>query len=100
MARATPYPDHSLISSEDVIQSDVYGAGNAVIGEIDHFIIDKDSGRIVYAVLRFDHFLDLAESRCSVPWSALRYDTVLGGYRMNVDETGLKNDPKFSGGGW
>lgn len=26
MARATPYPDNGLISSEDIIQSDVYGA--------------------------------------------------------------------------
>jgi hypothetical protein len=36
MAKATAHPDMRLISSEDVQGTNVYGAGNEAIGEIDH----------------------------------------------------------------
>ncbi len=36
MGRATAHPDHQLISSEDVHGTDVIGAEEDVIGEIDH----------------------------------------------------------------
>jgi hypothetical protein len=46
MASATGHPNHQLISSEDVEGTEVYdGAGNN-IGEIDHMMIDKTSGRV------------------------------------------------------
>ena len=53
MAQATSHPDRRLISSEDVQGTDVYGAGDEAIGEIDHLLIDKVSGRVVYAVMSF-----------------------------------------------
>jgi PRC-barrel domain len=46
MARATAHPDHRCISSEDIQGTEVYGAGGKNIGEIDHLIIDKVSGRV------------------------------------------------------
>jgi hypothetical protein len=100
MARATPYPDNSLISSDDIIQSDVYGAGNAVIGEIDHVMIEKDTGQIVYVVLKFGDLLNPAPGQYPIPWSDLRYDTTLGGYRMTLSAPQLKDGPKFGDDGW
>jgi hypothetical protein len=44
--RATAHPDHRCISSEDIQGTEVYGAGGKNIGEIDHLIIDKVSGRV------------------------------------------------------
>jgi hypothetical protein len=37
VAKATAHPDRRLISSEDVQGTEVYGAGDKAIGEIDHF---------------------------------------------------------------
>ena len=51
MGRATAHPDHSCISSEDVNGTEVYGQDGKNIGEIDHLIIDKTSGRVAYAVM-------------------------------------------------
>src|SRR5262245_46180493 len=51
MANATVHPDHQLISSEDVEGKNVYGTDSRKIGEIDHLLIDKASGRVAYAVI-------------------------------------------------
>ena len=53
MAQATAHPDHRLISSEDVQGTEVYGIGDKAIGEIDHLLIEKVSGRVAYAVMSF-----------------------------------------------
>ena len=53
MTKATVHPDHQLVSSEDVQGTDVYGIGDEVIGEIDHLLIEKVSGRVSYAVMSF-----------------------------------------------
>ena len=45
MGRATAHPDHRLISSEDVHGTDVIGAEDDVVGEIDHLLIEKISER-------------------------------------------------------
>jgi hypothetical protein len=39
------------------------------IGEIDHLLIDKVSGRVVYAVMSFGGFLGLAHSHYE--WQAI-----------------------------
>jgi hypothetical protein len=57
MAKATAHPDRRLISSEDVEGTEVYGAGDDVVGEIDHLLIVKVSGRVAYAVMSFVGFL-------------------------------------------
>ena len=67
MASATAHPDHNLISSEDVHETAVYGSGQDKVGEIDHLMIDKTSGRVIYAVMSFGVFLDLAIATTRYP---------------------------------
>ena len=96
MTKATAHPDHRLISSEDVQGTDVYGMGDEVIGQIDHLLIEKVSGLVAYAVMSFGGFLGLAHSHYPIPWSALKYDTGVGGYRTGITEQQLKDAPAFS----
>ena len=100
MTKATAHPDHRLISSEDVQGTDVYGVGDEVIGEIDHLLIEKVSGRVSYAVMSFGGFLGLGHSHYPIPWSALKYDTGLGGYRTGITESQLRDAPQFSDDSW
>ena len=67
MAKATAHPDRRLISSEDVEGTEVYGFGDEVVGEIDHLLIEKVSGRVAYAVMSFGGFLGLAHSHYPYP---------------------------------
>ena len=97
---ATAHPDRTIISSEDVEGTKVYGSGDKNIGSIDHLMIDKVSGRVAYAVISFGGFLGLGHSHYPVPWNALRYDTNLGGYRTSITEQQLKDAPDFSDDSW
>jgi hypothetical protein len=86
MARSTAHPDHQCISSEDIQGTEVCGAGGKNIGEIDHLIIDKVSGRVAYAVMSFGGFVGLGHSHYPIPWGALTYDPLLGGFRTSITE--------------
>ena len=100
MSRATAHPDHQCISSDDVQGTEVYGADSKHIGEIDHLIIDKLSGRVAYAVMSFGGFLGLGHSHYPIPWGALKYDTKLDGYVTGISEQQLKDAPAFSDDSW
>jgi PRC-barrel domain len=100
MARATQHPNHQCVSSEDVQGTEVFGADNTKIGEIDHLIIDKVSGRVAYAVMSFGGFMGLGHSHYPVPWNMLTYDTRLGGFKTSITEQQLKDAPEFSDDSW
>lgn len=96
----TAHPNHALISSEDVEGCFVFNLEGEEIGEIDHLMIDKASGQVLYAVMSFGGFLGLGHSHYPVPWSKLSYDTRLNGYKMDVSEIQLRDAPEFSDDSW
>jgi hypothetical protein len=100
MATATVHPNHQLISSEDVEGTDVYDMKGKKVGEIDHLMIDKISGRVTYAVMSFGGFLGLGHKHYPLPWPALTYSNGLGGYQTSVSEQQLKDAPAFSDDSW
>jgi sporulation protein YlmC with PRC-barrel domain len=100
MATSTVHPNHQLISSEDVEGTNVYDTKGSKIGEIDHLMIDKVSGRVTYAVMSFGGFLGLGHSHYPIPWAALKYDTGLNGYVTGITEQQLKDAPAFSDDSW
>lgn len=100
MGRATAHPSHQCISSEDVNGTTVFGPDGTSIGEIDHLIIDKLSGRVAYAVMSFGGFMGLEHSHYPIPWNALSYDKALDGFRTAITEQQLKDAPEFSDDSW
>src|SRR6266699_5675 len=85
----------SLIGSDKVEGTAVYGANDKKIGSIERVMIDKMSGRVSYAVLSFGGFLGIGDDHYPLPWQSLKYDTNLGGYRTGITETQLKGAPKY-----
>jgi hypothetical protein len=85
----------SLIGSDKVEGTAVYGANDTKIGSIERVMIDKMSGRVSYAVLSFGGFLGIGDDHYPLPWQSLKYDTNLGGYRTGITETQLKGAPKY-----
>ena len=72
----------SLIGSDKVDGTAVYGADDKKIGSVQRVMIDKISGKIAYAVISFGGFLGmLGEDHYPLPWANLKYDTRLSGYR-------------------
>lgn len=99
MASQSPYG--TLISSKQVEGTDVYSSVNSnKVGEIDHMMIDRQSGRVAYAVMSFGGFLGMGKDHYPVPWSALKYDTSLGGYVTGITEDQLKSAPVVGNAMW
>jgi hypothetical protein len=86
----------SLIGSDKVDGTAVYGADDKKIGSVQRVMIDKISGKIAYAVISFGGFLGMGEDYYPLPWANLKYDTRLSGYRVGVTELQLKGAPKFN----
>jgi sporulation protein YlmC with PRC-barrel domain len=82
-----------VISSDRVQGTAVFGTEGRQIGSIDHLIIDKASGKIVYAVMSFGGVLGMGKDEYPIPWSALTYDTSLGGYTTSITEAQLHAAP-------
>ena len=91
----------SLIASDKVDGTSVYGADGKKIGAIERVMIDKISGKVAFAVLSFGGFLWMGEDFYPLPWSALNYDTNRGGYLVNLTKDQLETAPKYNEGrGW
>ena len=86
----------SLIASDKVEGTAVYGADQRKIGSLERVMIDKISGKVAYAVLSFGGFLGMGEDFYPMPWSTFKYDTNLGGYLVNLTKDQLDNAPKFN----
>jgi uncharacterized protein YodC (DUF2158 family) len=96
IAQPATQRDLTFISSKEVHGAEVYGLGKQRIGEIDHLLIEKSSGRVAYAIMSFGGFLGLAHHHYPIPWSVLKHDTSLQGYRASITEAQLRDAPEFS----
>ena len=81
----------TLIGSDKVEGTAVYGADESQIGSIERVMINKRSGKVSYAVL----FLGIGDDHYPLPWEALKYDTGLGGYRTGITQKQLQGAPKY-----
>src|ERR1041385_1152846 len=86
----------SLIGSDKVEGTAVYGTDQRKIGTVQRVMIDKISGKVAYAVVSFGGFLGMGEDYYPMPWAKLDYDNSLGGYRVDITEGQLKGAPKFN----
>ena len=86
----------SLIGSDKVEGTAVYGGDAKKIGKIERVMIDKISGKVAYAVLTFGGFMGIGEDYYPLPWASLKYDTTLEGYVTGITEQQLKGAPKYS----
>ncbi len=88
----------SLIAAEKVEGTDVYNLQGDHLGTVDDVMIDKVSGKAIYAIMSFGGFLGIGEKYHPLPWSALKYDETKGGYIVNLDKNLLEGAPTYDMG--
>jgi sporulation protein YlmC with PRC-barrel domain len=93
MADVTKITSGSLIAAEKVNGTNVYNMDGDKLGTVDDIMIDKISGKAIYAVMSFGGFLGMGEKQHPLPWSSLVYDESKGGYIVNLDKKRLENAP-------
>jgi PRC-barrel domain len=86
----------TLISAATVNGTSVYGRDGDRLGSIEDIMIDKVSGRAVYAVLAFGGFLGMGTRFHPLPWSTLKYDLDRNGYVIDLDKDRLAAAPSHA----
>ena len=95
MAEATSITSGTLIAAEKVKGTDVYNRAGEKLGSVEDIMIDKVSGRAIYAVMSFGCFLCMCEKHHPLPWATMKYDTQKGGYVVNLDKKQLEGAPSY-----
>ena len=85
----------NLIAAERVTGTDVYNLQGDRLGTVEDIMIDKVSGRAIYAVMSFGGFLGIGEKHHPLPWSTLKYDERRGGYVVALDRKVLEGAPTY-----
>jgi hypothetical protein len=98
MADAAELTFGNLIAAEKVKGTDVFSLAGDKLGCVDDIMIDKVSGRAIYAVMSFGGFLGLGEKRHPLPWATLTYDVEKGGYVVDLDQERLADAPSYARG--
>ncbi len=88
--------DGRLISAASVHGTDVYDTAGEKLGTVETVMLDKQSGRIAYAVLSFGGFLGIGNQHHPMPWQTLHYDPDRQGYVVNLDRTRLEGAPVYA----
>ncbi len=84
-----------LIASNKVEGTSVYGLDGDRLGSVYNFMVDKYSGKVEYAVMSYGGFLGMGTRYFPLPWKLLKYDTRIGGYRVEMTHRDLERAPSF-----
>lgn len=87
--------DQSVIESDRVEGTKVYGKDGDKIGTVQRILIDKQSGQARDVEISVGSFLGMGGELHSLPWEKLKYDTLLDGYKLDVTEEQLREAPTY-----
>ncbi len=85
----------SLIASDKVDGTAVYGVDGERIGSVKRIILEKRGGRVAYAVLSFGGFLGIGDDYYPLPWEKLTFDESLDGYRIDLTREQIERAPRL-----
>ena len=88
-----------LIAGARVAGTDVYNTAGDHLGEIYDVMLDKQTGKVAYAIMSFGGFLSLGEKYHPIPWSVLDFDTDRGGYIVPLTKEKLEAAPMYDSEG-
>lgn len=88
-----------LIAGARVAGTDVYNSSGDHLGEIYDVMLDKQTGKVAYAIMSFGGFLGLGEKYHPIPWSVLDFDSERGGYVVPLTKDKLEAAPMYDSEG-
>ena len=87
---------HALVASDRVEGTVVRRMNGERIGTIQRLMVDKVSGNVAYAVLRFGGFLGIGDKHLPIPWASLKYDTTTQAYHISISDAELAKAPSYA----
>jgi sporulation protein YlmC with PRC-barrel domain len=95
MSNMTQITTGNLIAADKVTGTNVYNNAGDKLGEVIDIMIDKASGRAIYAIMSFGGFLGIGEKYHPLPWATLKYDKAKGAYIVNLNKQQLIDAPFY-----
>jgi sporulation protein YlmC with PRC-barrel domain len=89
-------PSGRLIAASMVNGTTVYNRAGEKLGSIYDVMLEKASGKADYAIMSFGGFLGIGDRYHPLPWQALTYDEMQGGYVIDIDRDRLEGAPSYS----
>ncbi|WP_238313853.1 PRC-barrel domain-containing protein [Methylobacterium crusticola] len=93
MGSTTTSQTAALIASDRVEGTAVRRPNGDSIGRIERLMIEKTTGKVVYAVMSFGGFLGIGEGYHTIPWQTLRFDPQMDAYVLDLTEDQLRAAP-------
>lgn len=90
----------AILSTSTLMKDNVVNPKGENLGEIKDFMIDTESGRVVYAVLSFGGLWGLGDKLFALPMDALRVDTNKERFVTDLRKEQLKDAPGFDKNNW
>ena len=87
---------HALIPSDRVEGTTVLRTNGEKIGTIQRLMIDKISGNVAYAVLRFGGLLGIGEKHIPIPWGMLKFEPLMQAYQVEISDEELAKAPSYA----
>ncbi|HEX8191650.1 MAG TPA: PRC-barrel domain-containing protein [Allosphingosinicella sp.] len=84
-----------LIASNKVEGTPVYSRDRHRLGTVYNFMVDKVSGQVEYAVLRYGGFMGVGQRYYPLPWKVLTYHRDAGGYVIDMTAGDFESAPSF-----
>jgi hypothetical protein len=91
---------HEIVKSSDVIGRKVITTEDEDLGKIEDVVMEKVSGKAVYAVLSSGGFLGIGGKLYALTWSTLDYDKSEEAFRLMIDKNKIKSAPSFDKNKW
>jgi sporulation protein YlmC with PRC-barrel domain len=92
-AKRDPRSRRRLISADRVQGTPVFNIEGEKIGHIEDVMLDKEAGKVAYAIMSHGGLLGAGEKYHPLPWSMLRYDVEKAGYIVPLDKAQLAGAP-------
>jgi len=89
-------PTQLLIQSNKADQMTVKSRDGEKIGYVYSFMINKRSGRALYAVLTIGGFLGMGKAYYPLPFQLLAYDPANDSYQVTIDRRVLEGGPSWA----
>lgn len=89
-----------ILSTSSLTGNTVKNATGETLGDIKDFVIDTETGRVMYAVLSFGGFLGLGDKLFAIPVQAMELDTDDHAFILNVPKDRLEDAPGFDKDNW
>jgi sporulation protein YlmC with PRC-barrel domain len=88
-----PRSRRRLISADRVQGTPVFDHEGEKIGHVEDVMLDKETGKVAYAIMSHGGILGAGERYHPIPWSILRYDVQKQGYIVPMDKADLERAP-------